>query len=735
MAPPAHNSSRRMPARPGRSSLAPRFEPLEPRRLLSTSYVVDSLLDVVAADGLVTLREAIQAANADLPVYDAPAGSGPDVIAFSDALFAAGPGTLRLDGSRLLVTTDLRIDGPGAELLILDADGRSQVVRVSAPAEAALSGLTITGGYGGDSTNGAGLANYGTLTLSDAAVTGNVTGDRYGGGIFNGGALTVLRSRVTGNTAGRSGGGIRNAGSDQTGTLTVIDSVVSGNQAYRGGGIYNYRGGIVSVRGSTLSGNHATREGGGVYNELTATLTAANSTFSGNTTAYNGGGIRNFGTAGLVHVTITDNRADSDGDGFGWGGGIANIGSGVLEGSIVAGNLSSGPTTGPDVSGTFAAGSSHNVIGIVTGSIGLDVGEGTVYGTTGAPLAALLGPLAAHGGPGATHAPLPGSPAIDAADAGIAAAAGLTRDQRGRLRLADGDGDTEAAPDAGAFEVNPPTVLSAVRNGGTDRHDVLESLSLQLTPDAPAPAASDLVLYDRGAAEPVDLAAAGFSWEPASAVAHWDLLALSLQPAHYEAVLPAAGVVSAYGLGLDGNGDGIGGDDYRLGLLVTYPGDATRDGQVDSLDYLELKENLYIGVGGWEKGDFDADGDVDNDDSLLLEANFGRSVPPAMPAPPPLPAGLSDPTPSTEAPTTAAVPIRRASDAPAARQDALAARPAAVLPRLRSFRRARQSLRRVRALPRLTRQLGRPAIAAAAIPLAETRSALADILVLRKLLR
>jgi hypothetical protein len=61
----------------------------------------------------------------------------------------------------------------------------------------------------------------------------------------------------------------------------------------------------------------------------------------------------------------------------------------------------------------------------------------------------LLGPLAANGGWTRTHAPLPGSPAIDGGSPGACPAA----DQRGVPRPLDGDASAAAACDVGAVEV------------------------------------------------------------------------------------------------------------------------------------------------------------------------------------------------------------------------------------------------------------------------------------------
>jgi len=57
------------------------------------------------------------------------------------------------------------------------------------------------------------------------------------------------------------------------------------------------------------------------------------------------------------------------------------------------------------------------------------------------------------------------------------------------------------------------------------------------------------------------------------------------------------------------------------------PGDADRDGDVDSLDYVTLKGHLGLGPDAeWDDGDFTQDGYVDRSDFLLLQANFGAGV-------------------------------------------------------------------------------------------------------------
>jgi len=77
------------------------------------------------------------------------------------------------------------------------------------------------------------VANYGTLTLANAPVSGNAAssgggyyfGGGSGGGVFNRGTVTLTSCSVTGNSAGGgSGGGLYNGG-----TATLTNCTISGN--------------------------------------------------------------------------------------------------------------------------------------------------------------------------------------------------------------------------------------------------------------------------------------------------------------------------------------------------------------------------------------------------------------------------------------------------------------------------------------------------------------------------
>ena len=152
------------PARRGRA-YRPRFEVLEARHLLST-YVVDRLTDTGAGSGLAgDLRYCINQA------------------ADGDAITFGVTGTINLASALPGLAHNISIEGPGADLLTASGRGYGGFFRVFTVLQGAtvsISGLTITNGYApqydypyGISNLGGGIANFGTLTLSNSTVTGN----------------------------------------------------------------------------------------------------------------------------------------------------------------------------------------------------------------------------------------------------------------------------------------------------------------------------------------------------------------------------------------------------------------------------------------------------------------------------------------------------------------------------------------------------------------------------------
>ncbi|HXQ43786.1 MAG TPA: choice-of-anchor Q domain-containing protein [Acidimicrobiales bacterium] len=288
--------------------------------------------------------------------------------------FALSPACSTITLSRTIdIVRHLSIDGPGPNALSVSGHDAVEVFRVDPRATATISGLTIENG---NSPNGGGIANDGTLNVTDSTLTGNsaATG---GGGIWNNGTLNVTDSTFTADSAGSYGGAIY---SGSLGVMTVEDSSLSNNSATAlgidfpeyayGGGIYAYGtakvadsslsdnaavavggggggggvyvGGTLSLTGSTLAGNRATvvdgvvngDGGGAILNG--GTLTVSDSTVSHNSTNIDGGGIANGWTMRVADSTVTDNGATT-------GGGIFNDGGlTVTAGTVSSNSASSG---------------------------------------------------------------------------------------------------------------------------------------------------------------------------------------------------------------------------------------------------------------------------------------------------------------------------------------------------------------------------------------------------------
>ncbi|WP_165233844.1 right-handed parallel beta-helix repeat-containing protein [Aquisphaera insulae] len=373
------------------------LERLEARSLLSgtpTLYTVTDLGDRV--DDLGSLRHAIAAANADAN----PAGS---LVTFDPALFDA-PRTIGLASTLELSGTagPMVIQGPGAGLLTISGNDAVRVMQVDAGVVGTISGLTVSRGLAptvGLAGVGGGLYNAGTLEARGITVRDCSALPGYGGGIYNAGTMTIVGSTIAGNRTVFSGGGIWN---DTGRTMTIVGSTISGNTTTTfGGGIYN--SGTLGIVGSTLSGNTSGYDAGAIENTSDGRLTITSSTLAGNSSGNGAGGI----SGGGALVVRSDIFANPGG----------NVGGGVV-------------TPGPVTS------LGHNLFTDAPG-FALDPTD-----LTGAD--PLLGPLADNGGPTATMALLPGSPAIDAGGPVMSDAEAV--DQRGIPRT------WGSAPDIGAFE-------------------------------------------------------------------------------------------------------------------------------------------------------------------------------------------------------------------------------------------------------------------------------------------
>ena len=347
----------------------------------SQTYIVSTADDVVdAQDGLLSLREAILAANAN--------EADGDAIQFNNTLSGQ---TIFLNLGELVIEDDIIIGDDSSPVFInIDAAGTSRIFSVSTLSAtgsrsvtlsdiAFLNGMETNGGAlyigaeedvlcircrfdgntaTGDSPGQGGGAIYteGTLALLDTDLLNNMatTGSGNGGGILIAptGALTMSAGTVEGNVANRAGGGVENNG----GSAAFSDVLFTTNSAGRdaasaapgnGGAIHVSGMGTTSITGGAAVGNFAFSEGGAFWNG-SGTMTIENTqiggpdmndgnTASGADADNGGGGLFNAGgTLMVLNAWIEGNVADGA---SGSGGGVLNDGGSVqMERTMVKGN-------------------------------------------------------------------------------------------------------------------------------------------------------------------------------------------------------------------------------------------------------------------------------------------------------------------------------------------------------------------------------------------------------------
>ena len=422
------------------------------------------------------------------------------------------------------------------------------------------------GGGGGVGANGSG-GGGGSGGFGGGGGPGGRGGTGGGAGGFGGGDANAS---TTPNTSGGGGAGMGGAIFNQGGTVEIVNTTVTGNRAVGGGGGF---GSFASEGGSAY--------GGGLFN-LNGTVRISHATFAGNVLS-----------AGPAEVP-----------GEAAGGGVYNL-------SIFARRSVGGSLVTPAAAATLDVANSifADTRDAVTGSVNALAEvvnrpfEGTATVTaTGPNLATVavvnaggtltgpaflianpqLGVLQDNGGSTATLAPAAGSPAIDAGGA----TAGSTNDQRGAGYTVRAFG---AAPDLGAFEVQPPLVFPpAALPGGTLGVSYSASvggvgrfppLAFTLTGGALPPGLT-LGADGRLSGTPTDPGASTFTVTATdatgAAAAQTFTLAVSLNPA---ADTDGDGLLDVWEVnGIDGDGDGApdlflrGADRLRKDLYVEIDG-------------------------------------------------------------------------------------------------------------------------------------------------------------------
>jgi CSLREA domain-containing protein len=364
---------------------------------------VDTTADEITANGQCSLREAIRNANAGAQLHADCTGGviGLDIINLGSETYAL---------TRIGSCEDGCFEGD------LDIGDPNQT-------DVQFTDLTIRGGKNPAPACAAGLNNGGGIMIQQGAYSANAS---------------LERVVVDSNSATENGGGIYNTGSN----LSITYSTISGNTCSgSGGGIANFGSGVLI--NSTVSGNVSEGGGGGIY--CCSNMQVQRYT-------------------DLRNVTISNNTTNA-----GDGGGLAvpcQMATARVRNTIIAGNTDNTAALSPDCIGLSAAeidSEGYNLIGDNRGCVngvnatwlGTDqIGDVAGGGTAIDPL---LGGLADNGGTTPTQALDPLSLAVDKGNDVVGCMSGprtvLNDDQRLELRPFDGDGDSVAVCDVGAYEL------------------------------------------------------------------------------------------------------------------------------------------------------------------------------------------------------------------------------------------------------------------------------------------
>ncbi|MCP4289483.1 MAG: DUF4347 domain-containing protein, partial [Gammaproteobacteria bacterium] len=351
------------------------------------NYIVKNTNDT----GTDSLRQAIADSNAS---------AGADTIAFASSI----SGTINA-GSKMQITDDLTIIGPGADRLTVNGGGSNNPIfhiysgsYDDTPKTAKISGLKITNSGTG---SGAVYAYQENLELNHMDISGN----NSRGVMFT--AYPVYPN------------------------LSIYNSVISNNTGAGGGGGVQATYGSYTIGNSTISNNTTTSYGGGLWTDADyGAVKVFNTTIVDNTknrtNAWAGGWYILGGgyTAQMIHCTIGHNNDDASGPQGPNKSNVATSGANLkVYSSIIA-----------DGDGTNLL---QNVGSITVSTSIIEGGTWTTGGNSNADPG--LGALTSNGGPVKTIVPTSGTNA-GAADT-------LTHDARGYRY--------NGTADIGAYESSP----------------------------------------------------------------------------------------------------------------------------------------------------------------------------------------------------------------------------------------------------------------------------------------
>lgn len=302
-----------------------------------------------------------------------------DAGVYDENIVIPAGGNITLSGSGPLATVVNGVPGNGS------------VVTVTKGANAALQGMTISGG---SAPQGGGINSAGVLFLLNLVLTNNgaTGGPNQGGGLyFNGKSLKIANVKITDNSAD-VGGGVFIA----SGVTKMNSSTVQSNLAKDAGGGIAIAGGSVKLVNVSVNLNQATLSHGGGIHVSRGKLNAQNTSIVNNIAGEVGAGlfVLDPGAASMNNSAIAGNQAPD-------GGGMANQGSSPnafkIANTLIGGNsltlLSSGHN--PDCLGQFRS-LGFNLVQTLSPACGFTSAKGDkIPANPGLPLNnPLLAPLA-----------------------------------------------------------------------------------------------------------------------------------------------------------------------------------------------------------------------------------------------------------------------------------------------------------------------------------------------------
>ena len=325
-------------------------------------------------------------------------------------------GTIVLTSGEILISNNIQIKGPGADLLMVSGNNNSRIFKITGLSSVDISGISLINGYHNDK-GGAVYNSSDNFRITNCKIISNLASS--GGGIYNYKAQALIKNcffQMNNCSSSGSGGAIHNEQSD------------------------------LAIEGCSFQSNQATH-GGALFNSWNSSPCIQNCTFTSNSAKY-GGAVKNVTSSGsYLNCTYFNNTASIDGSSF------YNLSSSNTEIT----NCLFWDECGKEIYNSNSTSSLNNCIIRSNSILGDEVSGLYIDDITSQDLH--LGPLQDNGGPTPTCALGEESIAIDA---GVSLE-NLSTDQRGYPRPWPLGGSF----DIGAYEVVKHNITSGSDAGGT----------------------------------------------------------------------------------------------------------------------------------------------------------------------------------------------------------------------------------------------------------------------------